>query len=393
NHKWVRTIGEGEFINGKCIRVYGSFQDIDERKKAETAVLKAYEEKNVILESIGDAFFAVDKAAVITYWNNKAEMVMGKTRNEVIGKNIWEVFNGLLDTVTYKRYQAAINENKEQHYETFSEKLGKWLEVSAYPSSNGLTGYFRDITDRKLSDLQLSTLNLKLDEHVKDLAASNKELEQFAYVASHDLQEPLRMVTSFLTQIEKKYAGLIDAKGKKYIHFAMDGAKRMRQIILDLLEFSQVGQTDDKTESVDLNELVKEILSLLRRQVEEKKAVIKVKKLPVVKTLKSPLRQVFQNLISNSLQYNDGIKPEITIGVIEMDNFWQLSVTDNGIGIDAEYFDKIFTIFQRLHNKDEYSGTGIGLAICKKIIESMGGKIWLESEEGKGSTFYFTLPK
>ncbi|MEO5945061.1 MAG: PAS domain S-box protein [Ferruginibacter sp.] len=393
NYKWVRTIGEGEFQNGKCIRVYGSFQDIDERKKAETSILKAYEEKNSILESIGDAFFAVDKNSIITYWNNKAEIVMSKNRDEVIGKNIWEVFNGLLDTVTYKHYQAAVNEYKEQHYETFSEKLGKWLEVSAYPSSNGLTGYFRDITDRKLSDLQLSTLNLKLNEHVKDLATSNKELEQFAYVASHDLQEPLRMVTSFLTQIEKKYTGLIDAKGKKYIHFAMDGAKRMRQIILDLLEFSRVGQTDDKIESVNLNELVKETLLLLRRQVEEKNAVIKVKKLPVVKTLKSPLRQVFQNLISNSLLYNDGIKPEITIGVIETDHFWQLSVTDNGIGIDAEYFDKIFTIFQRLHNKDDYSGTGIGLAISKKIIEGMGGKIWVESKEGKGSTFYFTLPK
>ncbi|MEO6542279.1 MAG: PAS domain S-box protein [Ferruginibacter sp.] len=394
NERWVRTIGTGEFINGKCIRLYGSIQDIDERKRSEIEILKVYEEKNAILESIGDAFFAVDKDSIVTYWNKKAEIVMAKSRDEVIGKNIWDVFNGLLDTVSYKYYQAAVKENKDQHYETFSEGLNKWLEVSAYPSKNGLTGYFRDITDRKLLDLQLSALNVNLTKHVNDLATSNKELEQFAYVASHDLQEPLRMVTSFLTQIEKKYGGILDEKGRQYIHFAVDGAKRMRQIILDLLEFSRVGQTEDKQEEVDLNELMDEILLLLRKKIEEKKAVITIGKLPLIKTLRSPLRQVFQNLVNNSLTYHkkDGL-PEISIDVKDRENYWEFAVTDNGIGIDPEYFDKIFTIFQRLHNKDEYSGTGIGLAITKKIIKSRGGKIWVESEEGKGSTFYFTIAK
>jgi len=394
NELWVRDIGEAEFINGKCIRLYGSFQDIDERKKAEIENLKTYEEKNIILESIGDAFFAVDKDSIVTYWNNKAEIIMTKNREEVIGKKIFDVFNGLLDTITYKYYQAAITENKEQHYETFSKKLGKWLEVSAYPSSNGLTGYFRDITDRKLLDLQLSALNVKLSKHVNDLAISNRELEEFAYVASHDLQEPLRMVTSFLTQIEKKYGNIIDDKGKQYIHFAVDGAKRMRQIILDLLEFSRVGYTEDKQEIVDVNELPGEIVSLLRKKIEEKNAVITIGKLPILKTLRSPLRQVFQNLINNSLIYHSKCQqPEINITVKDNQKNWQFAVADNGIGIDPEYFDKIFTIFQRLHNKDEYSGTGIGLAITKKIIEGMGGKIWVESQEGKGSTFYFTIKK
>ncbi|MEP6677520.1 MAG: ATP-binding protein, partial [Ferruginibacter sp.] len=171
-------------------------------------------------------------------------------------------------------------------------------------------------------------------------------------------------------------------------------AKRMRQIILDLLEFSRVGQTEDKQEEVDLNELMVEILSLLRKKIEEKKAVINIGKLPLLKTLRSPMRQVFQNLVSNSLIYHkkDG-RPEISIDVKDRENYWEFAVSDNGIGIDPDYFNKIFTIFQRLHNKDEYSGTGIGLAITKKIIESMGGKIWVVSEVGKGSTFFFTLPK
>jgi len=392
--RWVRAIGEAEMVNGKFVRVYGSFQDIDERKKAEIEVLKAYEEKNIILESIGDAFFAVDKNSMFTYWNNKAEIIMTKNRDEVIGKNILDVFDDLLDTVTYKNYQAAITENVEQHYETFSEKLGKWLEVSAYPSNNGLTGYFRDITDRKLLNLQLSALNVKLTKNVNDLAISNRELEEFAYVASHDLQEPLRMVTGFLGQIEKKYSDVIDDKGKQYIHFAVDGAKRMRQIILDLLEFSKVGRIEDTEDFIDLNDIVREVILLCQNQIKETKAIVRFENMPSLVTYKTPLRQVFQNLLSNALKYHiKGETPAVNISAEETETHWQFAVSDNGIGIEEEYFDNIFVIFKRLHNKDEYSGTGIGLAVCKRIIENLGGKIWVESKEGKGSTFYFTMPK
>ena len=279
-------------------------------------------------------------------------------------------------------------------FEDYYAPLARWYEISAYPSGNGLSVYFKDVTDRKLSDIRLNQLNENLQIKAKELAVSNGELEQFAYVASHDLQEPLRMVTGFLSQLEKKYGDTIDDKGKEYIAFASDGAKRMRQIISDLLEFSRVGRTEDKQENVDVHELVEEIQILVQKQVEEKKATIRADNLPVIRTCRAPLRQVFQNLISNALKYTKNeVAPQIHITARELKNQWQFSVTDNGIGIPGDCFERIFVIFQRLQGRSDFPGTGLGLAITKKIVESQGGKIWLESKEGEGSTFYFTLLK
>jgi len=394
--KWARVIGEAEFAQGKCTRLYGSIQDIDERKIAELEVLKAYEEKDIILESFGDAFFAADKNWIITYWNKDAEKLFSIPKNNIIGRCLWDIFSNNRDSVSYKNYHQAIETNETVHFEDYYPFVNKWYEISAYPSANGLSVYFKDVTERKLAEIHLSESNENLQKKAKELAVSNAELEQFAYVASHDLQEPLRMITSFLTQLEKKYGDIIEDKGKQYIHFAVDGAKRMRQIILDLLEFSRVGRTDDKMEQVDLNELVSDILTLHSKQIKDKKVVVHVGRLPSMHTLKAPLRQVFQNLISNSLKYHketEGVIPSIAVEYQDSNINWQFSVTDNGLGIDPQYFEKIFIIFQRLHNKEEYSGTGIGLAVTKKIVENMGGKIWVESVEGSGSTFYFTLPK
>jgi PAS domain S-box-containing protein len=394
--KWARVMGEAEFIQGKCTRLYGSFQDIDERKRAEIEVLKAYDEKDIILESFGDAFFAVDKNWIVTYWNKDAEKLFSIPKNNIIGRCLWDIFSNNRDSVSYKNYHLAIESNETVHFEDYYPFLNKWYEISAYPSANGLSVYFKDVTERKLAEIHLNESNENLQKKAKELAVSNAELEQFAYVASHDLQEPLRMITSFLTQLEKKYGDVIEDKGKQYIHFAVDGAKRMRQIILDLLEFSRVGRTDDKLEQVDLNELVSDILTLHGKQIKDKKVIVQVGQLPSLHTLKAPLRQVFQNLISNSLKYHkemEGVIPSIAVEYQDSNINWLFSVTDNGLGIDPQYFEKIFIIFQRLHNKEEYSGTGIGLAVTKKIVENMGGKIWVESVEGSGSTFYFTLPK
>lgn len=394
NEKWVRAIGESESASGKCVRIYGGFQDIDVRKRAELAVNEALNEKNTILESIGDAFFAVDKNWTVTYWNKQAEKVMGKPKNEILDHNLWQVYSDSIDSESYKNYHLVVENNRSIHFEDYYPTLNKWYAISAYPSGNGLSVYFKDVTESKLSEIRLKELNENIQIHAKELAVSNAELEQFAYVASHDLQEPLRMVTSFLTLLEKKYGHIIDDKGKKYIGFAVDGAKRMRQIILDLLEFSRVGKTEDKLEDIDLNELVREIQILFRKQIGEKSAVIGVGELPVLKTYKAPVRQVFQNLVSNALKYTrEYTSSQIQITARELKTHWQFTVSDNGIGIGEEYFDKIFILFQRLHNKDEFSGTGMGLALTKKIIENLGGKIWVESKEGKGSTFYFTLLK
>jgi len=273
-------------------------------------------------------------------------------------------------------------------------KASGMVERDSAGAAVRMIGVNWDVTERSIFELRLNELNNTLQKNLKELATSNAELEQFAYVASHDLQEPLRMVTSFLTLLKKKYGNLIDDKGKTYIDFAVDGAKRMRQIILDLLDFSRVGKTGDKLESLDLNTLLDEIKILLRKKVEEKKAVITVNKLPPVRAHRSPLRQVFQNLIDNALKYTaQGVVPNITVSAIDKQDHWQFTIQDNGIGIDKEFLDKIFIIFQRLHNKDEFSGTGMGLAITKKIIENYGGKIWVESERGTGSTFCFTLLK
>ncbi len=256
--------------------------------------------------------------------------------------------------------------------------------------------------EKKLAQ-QLSDEQKSLTNAMELLEKKNVELEQFSYAASHDLQEPLRMVTGFLSQLEKKYENIIDAKGKQYIWFAMDGAKRMRQLISDLLEFSQIGRLQEATEDVDLNQLINEIRILYLTEIEKKDAKIIVEFLPVIHSNKIALSQVFQNLISNSLKYSHAEgEVIIKISAVEKEMHWQFSVNDNGIGISKEDFEKVFIIFQRLHGKEKYPGTGIGLAITKKNIEQMGGKIWLESEEGRpddpvgrgsGSTFYFTIKK
>lgn len=239
----------------------------------------------------------------------------------------------------------------------------------------------------------LDTLNRELENRAQELTASNRELEQFAYIASHDLQEPLRMVSTFLMQIERKYSALLDEKGKQYISFAVEGAKRMRSIILDVLEFSRVGKYTGQPEAIDLNLLLDEVCLLQQRNIEAKKAVVRYGVLPVIVSYRSPLLQVFQNLIGNALKYSrEGVPPIVELNVERRNEVWFFSVKDNGIGIEKEYADKIFVIFQRLHSKDQYSGSGMGLAIVKKIIDSLGGTIWMESVPGVGSTFYFTLP-
>ena len=229
---------------------------------------------------------------------------------------------------------------------------------------------------------------------LKKLSQKNEELEQFSYIASHDLQEPLRMISGFLKQIENKYNDKLDEKGKQYIYFAVDGAQRMHRIILDLLEYSRAGKIEAAKEQVDINNLFIEINILFQRQIKEKGATISCTNLPILFTYRTLIEQVFQNLISNALKYSETVnKLKISISSKDIGSHWLFAVEDNGIGIDPEYFKKIFVIFQRLHNKNEYSGTGLGLAICQKVIDYLGGEIWVESNFGKGSIFYFTVLK
>lgn len=238
------------------------------------------------------------------------------------------------------------------------------------------------------------TMKSNLQKFTTDLTASNSELERFAYVASHDLQEPLRMVSSFLHLLEKRLGPDLDDTNKQYINFAVDGAERMKSLIQDLLLYSRVGTNKEKFADVDCNEILDMVTSVLSFSIREANAIVTVKKpLPVIRALPAQMQQVFQNLIGNAIKYRREVVPEVEVGCNDKGNDWEFYVKDNGIGIDSRFFDKIFVIFQRLHNKNEFSGTGIGLSICKKIVEKHNGKIYVESVTGKGSTFYFTIPK
>ncbi|WP_114751011.1 sensor histidine kinase [Pleomorphovibrio marinus] len=241
---------------------------------------------------------------------------------------------------------------------------------------------------------QLKEEQANLKRSMKELENKNQELEQFAYVASHDLQEPLRMVSSFVSLLHCRYEKLLDEKGKTYIHFALDGTKRMRQIILDLLELSRVGRNTHKVEIFSVESLIDEVKLLLRSSIQKSNATIYCENKIEIISYKSAWLQILQNLVSNSIKYRqENLSPKIWLGGKETSDGWEFFVKDNGIGIAPEYHERIFNIFQRLHTRKEFEGTGIGLSIVKKLIETMGGTIWVESELGKGSTFYFKIPK
>lgn len=232
-----------------------------------------------------------------------------------------------------------------------------------------------------------------LDQKIRDLAQSNAELEQFAYVSSHDLQEPLRMVASYAQLLERRYRSQFDADGLEFLGYIVDGAKRMRQLIEDLLSFSRIGTQAREMHPMQSEDALNVALANLSLAIKESGAQIEKGVLPVVLADPSQLAQLFQNLVANAIVYRrKEVSPRIRIHAERQDSQWQFVVQDNGIGIASTHRERIFVIFQRLHGRGEYPGTGIGLAICKKIVERHGGRIWVESEGGNGSAFYFLLP-
>ena len=231
-----------------------------------------------------------------------------------------------------------------------------------------------------------------IEEQAEDLRRSNAELEQFAYVASHDLQEPLRKVASFCQLLERRYKGQLDERGEQYIEFAVDGAKRMQQLINDLLAFSRVGRLTSDFTSVDLTAALAQALTQLDVVLSEADAKVTSDRLPTVQGESTLLVQVFQNLVGNGVKFAGEAKPRIHIGVRRDGDMWEFCCADNGIGVEPQYEDKIFVIFQRLHGRDAYGGTGIGLAMCKKIVEYHGGRMWLDTTVTEGATFRWTLP-
>lgn len=232
----------------------------------------------------------------------------------------------------------------------------------------------------------------KLAKKTEELERSNKDLQQFAYVASHDLQEPLRMVSSYVTLLKRRYKGRLDADADDFIGFAVDGATRMQHMIQDLLSYSRVNTHGNPPSPTDVGRVLNQVITNLHLAVDESGAEITNESLPEVEADATQLVQLLQNLIANAIKFRGKRPPRIHVSVQKDGQYWVFSVQDNGIGVDLDFADRIFTIFQRLHTREDYPGTGIGLAICKKIVERHGGSIWVKSESGEGSTFYFTLP-
>ncbi|MFW9824856.1 MAG: ATP-binding protein [Candidatus Thorarchaeota archaeon] len=238
---------------------------------------------------------------------------------------------------------------------------------------------------------RIAKREFEFSDIMEDLKRSNDDLQQFAYVASHDLQEPLRAIVSFSQLLEEKYYNELDADGKDFIHLITDGAIKMNTLIKDLLSYSRITTHAKPSKLVNLEVILKDALFNLQESIKESEAIITYDKMPTLKVDQTQFLQLFQNLISNAIKFRRKEPPKVHIGVNQINDKWLFFVKDNGIGIESKYFDRLFNIFYRLHTKEEYPGTGIGLPICKKIVQRYNGKIWVESEINKGSTFYFTI--
>jgi light-regulated signal transduction histidine kinase (bacteriophytochrome) len=257
----------------------------------------------------------------------------------------------------------------------------------------GYRGLGKDITERKRAEAELRQAHDDLGRKAEELQRSNSELEQFAYVASHDLQEPLRMVSSYTQLVLRRYGERLDGEAKEFMAYVVDGAARMKQLIEDLLAYSRVGTRGKEFKPVAVESAVRRAIGNLRAAIEEAGATVTYDALPTVAADDVQLAQLFQNLIGNALKFRAASVPRIHVSAAEKESEWEFAVNDNGIGIEPQYFERIFMVFQQLHTKGEYPGTGIGLAICKKVAERHGGRIWVESKPGEGSSFHFTLPK
>ncbi len=355
-----------------------------------------------IVESSDDAIIGQTVDGRITTWNRGAEDMFGYSAEETIGQSVTILFPPDRLSEEPNILERLSRGERIKNFETVRRrKDGRDINISLTisPMRNsrgeviGAAKVARDITSQKQAETRLASQALEMAQYNKELASSNESLERFAYVASHDLQEPLRTVHSFAQLLASRYEEKLDTDAREFIQFITDGAKRMQELIHDLLAYSRVDTQGKPFASVSLSEVVRRILDDLKTTIEERNVSVRYDTLPTIQGDPTQVGQLFQNLISNAIKFQKDHPPEIDISVVEQDQEWAFSVRDNGIGIDSQYHDKIFTAFKRLHTLEEYSGTGMGLAICKKIIDRHEGKIWVTSQLGQGSTFHFSIPK
>jgi PAS domain S-box-containing protein len=387
-HEVPVEIGLNPLETDDGLFVLASVVDITERKRAEVLLRKTEERFSFALQRTHTGGWDLDLRDHSAYRTLEYDRIFGY--DSLLPRWTYEMFLEHVipeDRAEVDRlFQEATQAQSDWSFECRIRRADgevRWIWAAGGHQrdhegrAQRMAGIVQDITDRKQAE--------------QELRRSNEELERFAYVASHDLQEPLRMVGSYVQLLAKRYKGQLDADADEFIGFALDGAIRMQRLIEDLLAFSRVGTRGGALVPTDTNAVLDRVLHTLKLRIEELGAAVTRDALPVVSADAGQLEHMFLNLIGNGLKFHGNAPPQVHVSAIPRDGQWVFSVRDNGIGIDPQYFDRIFVIFQRLHDRKQYPGTGIGLAICKKIVERHGGRIWVESMPGRGSTFHFTL--
>ncbi|HEY4742606.1 MAG TPA: PAS domain S-box protein [Candidatus Acidoferrales bacterium] len=378
------------------ILVTAAIRDISVRKAAEKHLAQMEGRYRGLLEAAPDAMVVVNQGGEIVLLNVQAEKQFGYRRDELVGQKMKSLIpEGFAERLIADALRSA-EDALAQQIGTGIELIARRKDGSDFPieimlspleSAEGIlvTAAIRDITARKAGEANLLV-------KVQELKRSNEELGQFAYIASHDLQEPLRMVASYTQLLSRRYKGKLDADADEFISFAVDGASRMQRLIQDLLAYSRVGTKGKDLLNTSSEEALQQALINLRGAIEESSALVTHDPLPAVMADEMQLVQLFQNLVGNAIKYQNPGTPRIHVSAVRsVGKKWIFSVKDNGLGIDPQYFERIFGMFQRLHKREEFAGTGIGLAICKKIVERHGGSISVESRPGQGATFRFSL--
>jgi len=371
--------------------------EVTARKRAEEGLRESEARSRAIVETATDAIITIDERGTIASFNQGAERMFGYVAGEVMGQRV----NMLMPSPDSERHDGYI----ENYLKTGEAKIigigrdviGRRKDGSVFPMYLSIsevrlgdrvlfTGIARDMTQLKQADAELR-------QKTEELARSNEELEQFAYVASHDLQEPLRKVASYTQLLERRYKGRLDSKADVFITSIVDGARRMQALVRDLLTYSRTGTEEMSSKPSDVSNVMRSALANLETMIQETGAVVTHDHLPTLKVNPTRMGQLLQNLIANAIKFHGKETSRVHISVEQKSDEWVFSVRDNGIGIEPRNSERIFQIFRRANARSTYPGTGIGLAICKKIIERHGGRIWVESKLGKGSTFYFTVPR
>jgi len=389
--------------DGKAARLLVAMIDITDRKEAEAAVRESETRFRSLTQLSSDWYWEQDKAFRLTFMSGRMGERTGLEAKSYLGQQRWDQPALNLSEDDWRAHrQSLVRHEPFRDFELerpAAEGGSRWISLSGEPvfdehgAFTGYRGVGSDITARKQAERELRRAHDELEHKARELERSNSELEQFAYVASHDLQEPLRMVSSYTQLVMRRYNDKLDKDAREFMNYVVDGAARMKQLLEDLLAYSRVGTRGKEFAPLEMEAVVRRAVTNLRAAIEEASATVTWEALPRLEGDDLQLSQLFQNLIGNALKFRSASVPRVTISAAEKADDWEIVVQDNGIGIEPQYYERIFMVFQRLHNKAEYPGTGIGLAICKKVVERHGGRIWVESKPGEGSAFHFTLPK